>query len=136
MRLRRHHRKQRKTPHKHGDAQFVPRELNRTHLTIYFALATPLLMLLGLLVFEGVAGYFKYVLLALLIFLYSVCRFPITRGTGKNAADGGVLDFLNLAFKYFLIAVIPVSVAATAHYFGAGTGGGLIPGLSPPATFR
>ena len=89
---------------KHGQP-VVARKLNRLHFNIYVGIGTIVLFLYLYWLFAEHSGWRLFLLAFPAVFLYGVCRFPITRGTGPKTIDAGFIDFMNLAFLWLQIGI-------------------------------
>jgi hypothetical protein len=81
------------------------RKLNRLHFNTYVGIGTIVLFLYLYWLVAEYSGWRLSLLFFPAVFLYGVCRFPITRGTGSKAVDAGFIDFMNLTFLWLQIGI-------------------------------
>jgi hypothetical protein len=81
------------------------RHLNVLHFKIYIAVWTILLLLSLFWLLNYYNGWRTFVGVFIVVFIYGIGRFPITRGTGPNSVDAGFLDFIELSYLWLKVAL-------------------------------
>jgi hypothetical protein len=83
----------------------LSRKLNLLHFKVYVGIGTIFLLLYFGWLLTSFSGWRLFLLAMPGVFLYGVCRFPITRGTGPKSVDAGLMDFMDLAILWFKVSI-------------------------------